>query len=50
MGEMKDETGFTAAALGQGWCFFIPRHSLSLAAKVEALSPGFKCHCMLTAH
>lgn len=50
MGEMKHKTGFTAIALGQGWCFFIARYSLSLAVKVEALSPGFKCHCTLTAH
>lgn len=49
MGEMKHKTGLTAIALGQGWCFFIARCSLSLAVTVEALSPGFQHHCVLTA-
>lgn len=50
MGEMKHNTGFTAAAVGQGWCFFIARLCCSLAGEVEALSPGFRCHHVLTAH
>lgn len=51
-GDGRDETQnrVYSYSIREGVVFLHCKTLLSLAVKVEALSPGFKCHCMLTAH